>query len=60
MKNIDKMSPQELRNELSEARVAMIAMDRALSAKQFENIGFYQTAGHAIKRWKKQAGVEDE
>lgn len=58
MKNIDKMSPQELRNELREARVAMVAIDKALSAKEFENIGFYQTAGHAVKRWKLEAGYD--
>lgn len=59
MKNIEKMSERELRKELKEARVAMVAMDAALSAKQFENIGFYQTAGQAIKRWKEHSGYED-
>ena len=60
MKNIEKMTERELRNELRAARVAMLAMDAALNAKQFENIGFYQTAGHAINQWKEKAGYEGD
>lgn len=55
MKSIAKMSERELRSELAEARVALISFDAASSTDAFENIGHYNTARHALERWKQVA-----
>ena len=49
------MSERELRAELAEARVALVAFDAARSTDAFENIGHYNTARHALENWKQVA-----